>query len=120
MTSIQNNEQTINFFKEHNYFGYDKNKIQFFKQGTLPMLTPEGKMIIEDNKIKVASDGNGGVYSALEKEKMLEDMKSKKIKWVYISRCRQHNGKANRSFIYWTNNKEKYASCFKINCKGLS
>lgn len=88
MTSIQNNEQTINFFKEHNYFGYDKNKIQFFKQGTLPMLTPEGKLVIEENKIKEASDGNGGVYSALQKEKMIEDMKSKKIKWVYISRGR--------------------------------
>ena len=84
------------------------------------MLTPEGKLVIENNKIKEASDGNGGVYSALEKEKMIEDMKSKKIKWVYISRSRQHNGKTNRSIIYWTNNKSKYASCFKINCKGLS
>ena len=34
----------------------------------------------------MASDGNGGVYSALEKEKMLEDMKAKKVKWVYICR----------------------------------
>ena len=84
MTSIQNNDQTIEFFKEHNYFDYPKEKIKFFIQGTLPMLTPEGKMVIEDNKIKTASDGNGGVYLSLKNEKMIEDMKSKNIKWVYI------------------------------------
>ena len=84
MTSIQNNDQTIEFFKEHNYFDYPKEKIKFFMQGTLPMLTPEGKMVIEDNKIKTASDGNGGVYLSLKNEKMIEDMKSKNIKWVYI------------------------------------
>lgn len=84
MTSHENNKQTIDFFEKHNYFGYDKNRIKFFKQGTLPMLTKEGKLIVENGKIKTASDGNGGVYAALQKEKMLEDMKSKKIKWVYI------------------------------------
>lgn len=84
MTSSENNDQTINFFEQHNYFGYDKEKVKFFKQGAMPMLTQEGKLVIENNKIKMGSDGNGGVYLALKKEKMLEDMKSKNIKFVYI------------------------------------
>lgn len=84
MTSVQNNDDTVRFFETHNYFGYDKNKVKFFKQGVLPMLTEEGKLIIENNQIKTASDGNGGVYKALKKEKMLEDMKNKNIKWVFI------------------------------------
>ena len=88
MTSPQNNKQTIDFFEEHNYFDYDKKKIRFFKQGTLPLLTPEGNFVVEDNKIKEASNGNGGVYLALEKEKMLQDMKKNNIEWVYISRSR--------------------------------
>ncbi len=43
MTSYENNEQTINFFEENNYFDYDKNKIKFFKQGELPILTSNRK-----------------------------------------------------------------------------
>lgn len=84
MTSVQNYEQTVSFFEEHNFFGYDKEKVKFFKQGELPLLTKEGKMLLEGNKVKMASNGNGGVYKALRKEKMIDDMKSKGIKWVYI------------------------------------
>ena len=85
MTSKQNNDETVEFFKQHNYFELDKAKIKFFKQDELPLLTPEGKMVIEDNKIKTASNGNGAVYSALIKDKIIEDMKSKNIEWLYIS-----------------------------------
>ena len=84
MTSVQNNEQTIDFFETHNYFGYDKNKVKFFMQGTIPMLTCEGKLVIEENNIKTASNGNGGVYVSLKKEKMLDDMRNKNVKWVYL------------------------------------
>ena len=85
MTSEQNNNQTVNFFEEHNYFSLDKEKIKFFKQDKLPVLTPEGKIVIEDNKIKTASNGNGAVYAGLVKEKMIDDMKAKNTEWLYIS-----------------------------------
>ena len=85
MTSDQNNSQTISFFEEHKYFGIDKTRVKFFKQGKLPQLTMEGKMIIEENKIKTASNGNGSIYSSLKNEKMLDDMKKNGVKWVYIS-----------------------------------
>ena len=84
MTSMQNNDETINFFKEHNFFEYDQNKVKFFKQGKLPMLTENGKMVIENDEIKTGSDGNGGVYVAMKKQGIIEDMKSKNVKWVYI------------------------------------
>ena len=87
MTSEQNHNQTVSFFKEHDYFGYEEEKINFFRQGELPLLSPEGKMIFDEEtkKIKTASDGNGSVYTSLQREKMIEDMKDKNIKWVYIS-----------------------------------
>ena len=84
MTSEQNNDETIAFFKDNNYFGYDKEKVKFFKQDDVPMLTPEGKLVVENNKIKTAADGNGGVYCSLRKQKIIEDMKAKNIKWVYV------------------------------------
>ncbi len=47
MTSEENNNQTIQFFEEHNYFGYPKEAVHFFKQGQLPMLDLERKNIIK-------------------------------------------------------------------------
>ena len=37
-----------------------------------------------DNTIKTASNGNGSVFESLRVDGMLEDMKAKGIKWVYI------------------------------------
>ncbi len=84
MTSEQNYDETVSFLNEHNFFGYEKEKIKFFMQGELPMLTEDGKIVIEDNQIKTGSNGNGGVYSAMKEHKIIDDMKEKNIKWVYI------------------------------------
>ena len=85
MTSEDNNEQTINFFKEHNYFDYPKNHIKFFKQGNMPLLNEDGKLVIDENGcIKYASNGNGAVFKAMKNNGILEDMKQKNIEWVFI------------------------------------
>ena len=84
MTSKQNYDETVSFFKKHNFFGYENEKIKFFMQDELPMLTEDGKIVIENNRIKTGSNGNGGVYSAMEKQNIIDDIKSKNIKWVYI------------------------------------
>ena len=86
MTSRENNNQTIEFLKEHNYFGYDSSKIKFFKQGELPLIDTNGKLILDkDKRIKEASNGNGGVYQALRKTGMLEDMKKNNVEWIFIN-----------------------------------
>ena len=84
MTSEQNYDETVSFMQEHDFFGYEKEKVKFFKQGELPMLTKDGKILIEDGKIKTGSNGNGGVYFAMKKQNIIDDMKTKGIKWVYI------------------------------------
>lgn len=45
MTSNQNNDETIAFFEKNNYFGYDKEKVKFFIQGELPILTKDGEEV---------------------------------------------------------------------------
>lgn len=84
MTSEENNLETITFFENNKYFGYEKEKVRFFKQGILPVLTKEGNLVIENNKIKTASNGNGGIYRALKNENIIEDMKKKNIKNIYV------------------------------------
>ena len=32
MTSEENNNQTLDFLEEHNYFGYPKEKVKYFKK----------------------------------------------------------------------------------------
>ena len=84
MTSKQNNQDTIDFFKKNKYFGYEKN-IYFFIQGELPMVDTEGKILIdEDGLIKEAADGHGGVYESLLKSGMTEKMKELGVEWVFI------------------------------------
>ena len=85
MTSRENNDETVKFFEDNNYFGYNKEKVKFFIQNILPLTDFDGNLLIDKNlKVKEASDGNGGVFEALKKSKMLDDMKLHNIKWVYV------------------------------------
>ncbi len=85
MTSNENHEATIEFFEKNNYFGYPKTAVTFFKQGTLPMLNLDGKILLDENKmIKQAPDGHGGIFESLRKNGILYDMKEKHIEWAFI------------------------------------
>lgn len=85
MTSTENNAETEEFFKEHNYFGYNKNYIKFFKQGNLPIVSENGELLLDKNySIKLASDGNGSIYKAMKMAGVLNDMSERGIKWIFI------------------------------------
>ena len=86
MTSKENNDDTIEFFAKHRFFGYEKDKnIFFFKQGELPMVDMEGKILIgEDGLIKQAADGHGGIYEALVKSGMTQKMRELGVEWIFI------------------------------------
>ena len=85
MTSVDNNDETVRFFKEHDFFGYNPKKVKFFTQNILPILDFDGNLLVDTNlKVREASDGNGGVFIALKNSKMIEDMKLHNIKWVYV------------------------------------
>ena len=86
MTSEENNDDTIAFFEQNNYFGYPKEAVKFFKQGTLPMIDTEGKVLLNEEKmIKQAADGHGGVFEAMRKNGIIYDMSQKGIEWAFIS-----------------------------------
>ncbi len=86
MTSKENHEETVWFLENNNYFGYEKEKVKFFKQGELPLIDTQGKLILDENaRIKEAADGNGGIYEALAKSGLLEELKQNQIDWIFIS-----------------------------------
>ena len=85
MTSDENNAETEAFFKKNNYFGYPEKCITFFKQGKLPMLSTEGKILLnEKGEIKEAADGHGGIFQSMLKDGVIYDMKARGIEWVFI------------------------------------
>lgn len=84
MTSKDNNNDTVKFFEDNNYFGYPKEKITFFTQGELPITDMSGNLLLEkEYKVLKAADGNGGVFSAVTP--LIEEMKKQGIKWVLIT-----------------------------------
>jgi len=85
MTSKENNEETIEFFKVNEFFGYPKEYIRFFMQGELPMLDTKGRILVDESGIiKEAADGHGGVFEAMFKNEIFKDMQSRKIEWVFM------------------------------------
>lgn len=85
MTSEHTQESTINYFKSNNYFGLNSHDVIFFEQFMLPCFTKEGKIILDEkHKLSKAPDGNGGLYRALLKRNILDDMIKRGIKYLHI------------------------------------
>lgn len=85
MTSEKNNNDTVEFFKEKNYFGYDPGYIHFFIQDMAPSVDFDGKIIMESkSRISISPNGNGGWFSSLVRAGLLEDIKSKGVEWINV------------------------------------
>ena len=83
MTSEENDFATKTFFEDNNYFNYPKDKITFFKQGKLPIITIDKKLILQElYMIKEASNGNGNVFSSMKNQNIFDNMKENNIKWI--------------------------------------
>lgn len=85
MTSNINHDDTVRFFEEHNFFGYPKDNIFFFKQEMMAVLNKEGKVLLEDKgKILKSPNGNGGLFLSLKKAGGLEDMRRRGVQHIFI------------------------------------
>ena len=86
MPSRENNNATEKFFEKNDFFGLPYEDVKFFKQGELPMLDTNGKLMLDETGlIKLAADGHGGVFESLLKSGYLDDMKARGIEWIFIS-----------------------------------
>lgn len=85
MTSEKNHEDTINFFKEHAFFGYPSKDILFFKQQMAPSVDYKGKIYLEEKgKISLSPNGNGGWFSSMANHGILEDIHKRGIEWLNV------------------------------------
>ncbi|MCI5920271.1 MAG: UDPGP type 1 family protein [Roseburia sp.] len=85
MTSEKNNEETIQFWEKHSYFGYDKSYVRFFVQEMVPAVDYEGRIYMEEpDKIAMSPNGNGGWFSSMEKCGLMEDLHKRNIEWLNV------------------------------------
>jgi len=85
MTSEDNHLDTIEHFKSNDYFGYSKEHIIFFKQDRLPLILENGSIALKSKcELNLAANGNGGVFSSLESNGLLDEMTKSGVKWVFL------------------------------------
>ena len=85
MTSSINNEETIAFFKEHDYFGYNPDYITFFVQESNPVTDFSGNILLADkDEICMSPNGNGGWFSSMERNGLLDEILDSSIEWINV------------------------------------
>jgi len=75
MTSHQNHAATEAFFAERRWFGLDRGRVHFFRQGRMPAVDFSGRILLETTgAIALSPDGHGGSLRALERSGALDLM----------------------------------------------
>ncbi|MBQ3905754.1 MAG: UTP--glucose-1-phosphate uridylyltransferase [Lachnospiraceae bacterium] len=85
MTSDKNNDATIHFLTEHNFFGYNKDYVHFFKQEMAAATDYNGKIYLEEKgKLSTSPNGNGGWFISLKKNGLLDLVHEQGIEWFNV------------------------------------
>jgi UDP-N-acetylglucosamine/UDP-N-acetylgalactosamine diphosphorylase len=80
MTSHANHAQTEAFFEENRYFGLDKARVHFFRQGRMPAVGFDGKILLETpGSLALSPDGHGGSLRALHRSGALDLLKAEGV-----------------------------------------
>lgn len=83
MTGDATDAPTRDFFKRHNNFGLRVEQVVFFTQGVMPCMAEDGKMIMETKgKVAVSPDGNAGIYPALQRHGVLDNLQAAGVEYV--------------------------------------
>lgn len=85
MTSDKNNDATISFLNEHEFFGYNADYVTFFKQEMAPAADYNGKVYMEaKNKISTSPNGNGGWFASMNSCGVLKQIRESNIEWLNV------------------------------------
>ena len=85
MTSDKNNDATIKFLTEHDFFGYKAEYVHFFKQEMAAATDYEGKIYLEEKgKLSTSPNGNGGWFISLKNAGLLDLVQKEGIEWLNV------------------------------------
>ena len=85
MTSVENHDETVKFFEDHNCFGYPRDRVKFFIQDVAPTCDFEGKIFLsEKHRVSLAPNGNGGWYSSLVNSGLARVLERENVEWLNV------------------------------------
>ena len=74
MTSGQNHDETVDFFKNNNFFGGEASSFMFFQQASLPLIDQEGKILIKSQSgIQLGPNGNGALFDSINNNPVVQN-----------------------------------------------
>lgn len=83
MTSSANHDQTVQYFRDHGFFGLPESDVVLFSQGMLPAFDFHGRLLLESKgSVALAPDGHGGSLKALVTSGALEDMRTRGVEII--------------------------------------
>jgi len=85
MTSSLNDEQTQQFFKQHQNFGLSPNQLDFYEQGNLPFLNQEGDLFLDrPGHVADGPDGNGDLLHHFYRSGIWKKWKDQGVEYINI------------------------------------
>lgn len=85
MTSLQNHEETVSFFKNNNYFGLSEDQVFFFSQQELPFCDENGDWITDSQgEVLKGPDGNGRALHHLYQSGVLSQLQEKGVQHIQM------------------------------------
>ncbi|KMZ79234.1 UDP-N-acteylglucosamine pyrophosphorylase 1 [Plasmodium vivax India VII] len=86
MTSEYTHDETVHFLEEKNFFGLKKENIKFFKQSNNYVTDFNFNVVLSnEHTLLTCPGGNGALFSALDKNEIVEDMVRKNIKYIQVA-----------------------------------
>lgn len=81
MTSPQNDAATRALFTENDWYGLPADSVRLFVQGELPAVDRQTGRILREapDRIALSPDGHGGIFPALVREGILDDMRDRGV-----------------------------------------
>lgn len=85
MTSDINYDDTTEFFRTNNYFGYNPEYIHFFVQELNPATDFDGKVLMSSpSTLALSPNGNGGWFSSMNRAGLLKKIFDSQIEWINV------------------------------------
>ncbi|MBX3420861.1 MAG: UDPGP type 1 family protein [Pirellulaceae bacterium] len=87
MTSPATDQQTRQYFAQHQEFGLAQDQVSIFCQGTMPAVDAKtGKVLMESkSSLALSPDGHGGLLQALQRAGCLQAAQERGIDYLYYA-----------------------------------
>ena len=84
LTSPATDAATRRFFERRDFLGLDPSQVRFVRQGTLPVLGLDGRVLLAaPDRVAEAPDGHGGAFAALRCSGALAELASRGVERVF-------------------------------------